>query len=58
MLLKDHRHHRSRSLAVLGLYTSARIEEACSLKKRHVVGDALHMREGKSAESCAQCLCT
>jgi hypothetical protein len=27
MLSKYHRHHRSRSLAVLALYTSARIEE-------------------------------
>ena len=58
MLLTDHPHHRSRSLVVLALYTSARIEEVCSLKKRHVGGDALHMREGKSTGPCAQCLCT
>jgi hypothetical protein len=30
----------------------------CSLNKRQVGGDALHMREGKSAGSFAQCLCT
>jgi integrase len=37
------------TLAALGMYTGARIEELCSLKVADVTGDALRIREGKSA---------
>lgn len=37
------------TLAALGMYTGARIEELCSLKVADVTGAALRIREGKSA---------